>query len=370
MSDTVLLTGATGFLGMEVLARLLQRSDCEMIALVRARDRAAAEDRVMGVSSTLYEDVAPALGRVRAMPADLARGDLGLSAADRREVLRRATSIVHCAASIAFDLPLAQARSINAGGTARMLSLAHELNAAGRLRRMVHISTAYVCGRRAGVFAESQLDTGQVFRNTYERSKAHAERILRCGGADLPLVVARPSIVVGDSRCGWTPCFNVVYWPLQAFARGLIGEIPADPDGVLDIVPVDYVADAILALHDDDATGTVHLVAGEHAVSNRQLLELACARLGRPAPRFARAGASPRAHMPGVREADAYLAYFDVRATFDDARARELLAPRGVSCPPLQRYFSTLIDYAERARWGKLSPTRASTHDRAGAGVA
>jgi thioester reductase-like protein len=358
LSDTVLLTGATGFLGMELLARLLERTDSELIVLVRARDRAAAAERLRGVLVRLYDSPPPASERVRAVCGDVSEAGLGLSPSDRMLVLARASSILHCAASIAFDLPLERARGVNAGGTARVLELARELSARGQLRRVVHVSTAYVCGRHAGVFEESQLDVGQRFRNTYERSKAHAERIVQCEGSDLPLIVARPSIVVGDSSCGWTPSFNVVYWPLQAFARGLIDELPVDPDGMLDIVPVDYVADAILALHEDvGATGTVQLVAGRHAVSNLALAQLACERFGRPPPRLARGAGLPQLHDSAL-----YLPYFDVHTRFDDARARALLAPRGIACPPLEGYFSTLIDYAEQTRWGKLTPTRQSVH--------
>jgi thioester reductase-like protein len=359
VSEAVLLSGATGFLGMELLARLLAQGEREVIVLVRAGDGAAAAERVERLLARLYDTVpADAACRVRPVCADVSLEGLGLSDADRALILARTTSILHCAASIAFDLPLAQARDTNAAGTARMLGLARELSARGRLARMVHVSTAYVCGRHAGVFAEGQLDVGQSFRNSYERSKAHAERILREDAGGLPLVVVRPSIVVGDSRCGWTPSFNVVYWPLRAFSRGLIDALPFDPDGVLDIVPVDYVADAILALHDDaGAAGTVHLVAGEHAVSNAELADLASARLSRPAPRAVRDGGLPQVH-----EASLYLPYFDVRASFDDARARELLAPSGIACPPLRSYFSTLLDYAERARWGKRATTRESAH--------
>ena len=360
MSETVLLTGATGFLGMEVLVRLLERTDSDVIVLLRARDRDAAGERLNEALCRLYDERPSSAARVQAIPADMSLAHLGLSRLDRREILARATSIVHCAASIAFDLPLGQASNTNAGGTTRMLALACELSSAGRLRRMVHISTAYVCGKRAGVFAEEQLDVGQSFRNTYERSKAHAELILRASDVGLPLVIARPSIIVGDSRSGWTPSFNVVYWPLRALSRGLIGEIPADPDGVLDIVPVDYVADAILALHEDRAaTGPIHLVAGAHAVSNRRLLELACARFELPAPAFAQSG-----ELPGVPEAELYLPYFDVDTQFDDTRARALLQPQGIVCPPLKRYFSALIDYAQHARWGKLSHTRESAQQR------
>jgi long-chain acyl-CoA synthetase len=295
---------------------------------------------------------------VQAIPADVSSLGLGLSASDRQEIVARATSVVHCAGAIAFDMSLEQARNTNERGTERMLALARELSAAGRLRRMVHVSTAYVCGRWPGRFAEQDV-AGTTFRNTYERSKAHAETILRTSGGDLPLVVARPSIIVGDSRTGWTPNFNVVYWPLQALSRRLIRQVPADPDGVVDIVPIDYVADGILALHQhDDARpvpGTVHLVAGQKAVSNRLLLNLACEHFGLATPEFAR-----RADLPGVREADLYLPYFDVHTHFDDDRSRSLLAAHGISCPSLGSYFSTLMSYAEHARWGKLSYTRQS----------
>jgi thioester reductase-like protein len=358
MSETVLLTGATGFLGMELLARLIDRGEDDVIALVRARDEATAVERLDRVLARLYGAPPRAAARVRAIPADVSLPGLGLSATHRREVLARASSIVHCAASIAFDLPLEEARNINAAGTARVLELAHELDATGRLRRVVHVSTAYVCGRRRGVFGERDAPATASFRNSYEQSKADGERIVASVGAGLPLAIARPSIVVGDSRCGWTPSFNVVYWPLQAFARGLIDEIPADPGGALDIVPVDYVADGILALHDEEEiAGTINLVAGRHAVSNRRLLELASAQFGRAEPPFVAGGA-----LPGIREADVYLPYFDVHTRFDDARARALLDPREIACPPLERYFSTLMDYAASTRWGKRAPTRQSTH--------
>ena len=358
-----MLTGATGFLGMEVLVRLLERSDHEIVVLVRARDREAAAERLRGVLAMLYDEPPATDGRICALPADISREDLAMSAGDRQLLLGRASSIIHCAASIAFDLPLPQALNTNAGGASRMLGLARELADRGRLRRMVHVSTAYVCGTHGGVFGERDLDVGQGFRNTYERSKADAERTLREACGELPLTIARPSIVVGDSRTGWTPSFNVVYWPLRAFARGLLGEIPADPSGVLDIVPVDYVADAILALHRArNADGAFHLVAGRRAVTNSELLELACAHLERPVPRFATA-----APLPNIEEAAAYLPYFDVAARFDDRRARRLLETQGIACPALATYFSTLLDHAERARWGKLSPTRESSRPRSAA---
>src|SRR4029079_7866451 len=98
------------------------------------------------------------------------------------------------------------------------------------------------------VFREDELEVGQSFRNPYERSKFEAELALRSEGADLPLQILKPSLVVGDSPTGRTSSFNVLYGPLKAFARGGIRAIPARRDSPVDIVPVDYLADRAHAL--------------------------------------------------------------------------------------------------------------------------
>ena len=128
------------------------------------------------------------------------------------------STIVHCAASVSFDLPLGEARAINLEGTRRMLEFAGLVRESGGLERYGHVSTAYVAGTHAGRFAECDLDVGQGFRNSYEQSKFEAEQLVRSQDG-LPFTILRPSIVVGDRRSGWTSAFNVLYWPLRAFAR-------------------------------------------------------------------------------------------------------------------------------------------------------
>ena len=159
----VLLTGATGFLGMEVLARLLERTDREVLCLVRAPDQDAAEARLDAVLATLYRDRV-AVPR-RASGRCTATSPRGL-AAPGEEV----DVVCHCAASISFDMPLEEAREINVEGTRSMLELARVAGA----RRFVHVSTAYVSGMHVGRFAEDML--GREFRNTYEQTKCEAER--------------------------------------------------------------------------------------------------------------------------------------------------------------------------------------------------
>jgi thioester reductase-like protein len=347
---------------MEVLARLIERDDIEVICLVRAPSQEAAQGRLDGLFAQLYEEPPAGAARVSVVPGDVSVDGLGLSAADRDELLARVTAIVHCAASISFDLPIETAHETNTVGPVRMLELARELADRGRLRRHVHVSTAYVAGRHQGNFRESDLDVGQGFRNTYEQSKFAGEQAVAKVAGDLPLVVARPSIVVGDSRTGWTPVFNVIYWPLRAFSRGLMDEVPVDPNGVADIVSIDYVAEALLALLELDAvTGNFHLVAGSSAITNQELIELACRRFDRPPPRLvAHAGSTPD-------QAAVYLPYFGIEAKLDDSRARALLGPLGLAPAPLTDYFTRIIDYAERTNWGKRQLTRQAAAEAAAA---
>jgi len=342
----IVLTGGSGVVGMEVLARLLERGEDDVIVLLRASDARDADRRLDDILGRMWRR-APARERVRAMPADVTSPRLGLSAADRREITARADRIIHCAAAVGFDQPLPDALAINALGTQRVLELAHDMPA---LRRVVHVSTAFVAGRYDGCFGEDQLIAGQGFRNTYEQSKHLAERLV--AGADLPVVVARPSIVVGSAETGWTPAFSALYLPLRAFARGLLDRVPADPAGMVDAVPLDYVAAALLHLADAPGVegGTFNLVAGERAATVADVLRLAQDRFSQPAPVFAplrRAG-----------RADALVPYFDVRTTFDDREARALLEPRGLVAAPLDALFERLMDYAEVTRWGRIPQRR------------
>jgi nucleoside-diphosphate-sugar epimerase len=305
---TVLVTGATGFLG----SYLLNRLDGERMGLYR------------GDPSRLPPGVRPVHG-------DLLRGPLDLP---------DARILVHCAAAVSFSQSLEEARAINVEGTRRVLAAAAAMPS---LERFVHVSTAYVGGTHAGVFRERDLDVGQGFRNTYEQTKFEAEQIVRESG--LPFRVVRPSIVVGESTTGWTSSFNVLYPPLQALARGLVSSIPAHPDAIVDVVPVDHVADVIeAAMAWPTGPTTVHAVAGERAPSASELAALAARELNVRMPDLDPTGADL---PPGGLEV--YAPYFTVHTRFDATRARAL----GLRPPNVQDYMGRLLDYAQETRWGK-----------------
>jgi thioester reductase-like protein len=362
--DEILITGATGFLGTALLRRLLApgAGPRRVWALVRAGDEQQALAR-------LRASLAPVLGdidvdRLVAIPADLERPGIGLEPEHAAAIAEHVTHVIHAAASVSFSLPLQRARAINVAGTERVLELAGRCR---RLRRLSHVSTAYVAGTHRGAFREDDLDVGQAFRNTYEQTKWEAERLVRAHAERLPVQVLRPSIVVGEQSDGWTASFNVLYTPLRAYSRGALPAIPARRDAPVDVVSVSYVADAILALALTDAgrCRTYHLTASERATTVGELIDLSAAALDRPAPALlppllyrhllhpVLKARSRGARRRWLERGEVFFPYFSARSRFDATRARAALEPAGLLPAPLADYFDELIGYARRVDWGR-----------------
>ena len=281
------------------------------------------------------------------------RGDVtapGLGLGDRRdEWAARTGAVMHCAASISFDLPLGEARAINVDGTARVLDFAVDAQARDGLERFLHVSTAYVAGRHEGTFRERQLDAGQTFRNTYEETKADAEQIVTLA-RELGPAIARPSIVVGESDSGWTPAFNVLYWPLRAFSRGMFTRCPRSPTGTStssrSTTSPTRSCTSSAAARQASSTSS----AGATRRRSTELVNLASDYFGKPHPKLVEPIAPE--HV-GDDQGDVFVPYFDMRVVFDDTRARAVLGPAGIEAPILRDYFGRLMEYAEAARWGK-----------------
>jgi thioester reductase-like protein len=382
--EGVLITGTTGFVGMELLSRYLERSEQPVYALIRAPHEASAEARLRSALASLYGDTDVYADRVVAVPGDIESPGLGLDRSSRRLLSERVTEIVHSAASVSFSLPLEEARQINVSGTRRVLELGQDcLLGRGGLRRFSYLSTAYVAGDHGGEFREDQLEMGQGFRNSYERSKFEAERLVHDFADHLPVQVFRPSIIVGERATGWTNSFNVLYPPLKAFARGAYPAIPARRSTPVDVVPVDYVADAVFELSARPFAGneTYHLVAGAEATSAGRLASMASRYFGRRPPRMIPPRIYRRLIHPllvrrsegrrrrALEQSEVLFPYFSMRVRFDDTRARSRLHPAGVRVSPLEHYFERLLDFAERARWGRSARGRAEARDATQAAV-
>jgi nucleoside-diphosphate-sugar epimerase len=367
-----LLTGATGFVGQHILWRLLNdpAETGTVCCLVRGT---SSEDSQRRLDALLDHPAAPSLdtsarARCRLVWGDVTAPGLGLDD-DRVPPVGR---VIHCAATVKFNEPLERARAVNVEGTRNVLAVAERLHARGVLRRVDYVGTAFVAGRAEGLVREDALVEGVAFHNSYERTKWEAEDLVRRRQCNLPITIYRPSIVVGDSRSGYTANFRVLYKPLKLVARGVIVAAPADPRGVLDIVPVDYVIDALLALSgtSDSIGRCYHLAAGPEGQSSiADLLTLAAEyfEVRRPLllpPQLWAPVLQGLLHVlyvtrwgdRGRTEIDrmaSYFPYFRYRASFDTTVAREALAAHGISPPSVRDYFRTIMRFCTDTNWGR-----------------
>ena len=207
----VVVTGAAGLIGGEVVRRLADAGHAVTALVHRTHHIVANDGRV--VASRPW-DGPPGPGAVATLVGDVRAAGLGLA------VDPCADLIVHAAAITAFDASPEVYRAVNIDGTAHVIALAER-----RGTPLLMVSTAYVCGTRDGIIHEGEH--GTAFANGYEASKAAAEILVEAAAArGLPAVVARPSIVVGDSRDGALRAFGNIYAVFRLIAEGRLRTLP------------------------------------------------------------------------------------------------------------------------------------------------
>ena len=358
--ELILVTGATGFLGVRLVHELLHRHpEARLALLIRSRPGQSGQQRA--------DAFVPASERARVQvhSGDVGLPNCGLNPAAWQSLTAETTRVIHSAATVRFDHTLQEARRINVEGTRRVLDFAA---AAPQLRSLAYVGTAYVAGERTDLVREDELAVGQGYRNTYEQTKAEAEALVRSRLGSLPGVILRPSIIVGDSQTGVTSSFKMMYWPLKIYARGLWRTVPGYPDAVLDIVPVDFVAAAVARSAFDPAAlgSTLHLCAGPRGSATiQQIASRAMEFFHAPPPRFV----DPKLFFALVRpilfttlwgrkrrvlrDGRAYRDYFTMRMQFDTTNAERLLEPAGVRPPHVMDYLDRLFNYCVESEWGR-----------------
>ena len=249
----ILITGATGLLGREVLTRLL-RGDARLAVYALVRDPLALRGG---------HRVLPVVGDLRAP-------GLGLSRADHHAIRRDVRAIIHLAADTTFSASLDQARDINTRGTERVLELASDCVSPVHV---AYVSTAFVAGHNTGVIHED-ISSATSWVNAYEQSKCEAEALVRAYAQGW--VILRSSTIACDDETGRITQVNAVHRALRLYHRGLAAMMPGIAGSTVDVVTTSYVADAVaqLALREEAVGKTVHLCAGAGALPLDELLDL------------------------------------------------------------------------------------------------
>ena len=278
LTPTVLLTGATGFIGGATLARLLERHpNCRVLLLVRAPTPTAAAERVR---QSLVRFVEPGRADALLRNCEVICGDLTDPASLGNPRLDDATHVVHLASlkklaaqrldevthvvHLASNTNLRAVRGVRHTNIFGALTLAHRMRRVPGLRRFLYVGTAYICGENSERVVREDMYPRLRARHftEYTSSKAECEMLLDATAPELPLVVARPSVVVGHTRLGCLPSASI-FWFYRAC--DLLRRLTCPLESKDDVVPVDWVADALLLLlfKPDLKHRRYHVSAGE-----------------------------------------------------------------------------------------------------------
>jgi thioester reductase-like protein len=358
---TYFVTGATGFIGRNLVQRLVERHDGDIHVLVREGSRGRMEELIEGWG---------ARDRVHPVIGDLQQPKLGVDDAWIAEHQGKIDHVFHLAAIYDMAAGDEQNETLNVGGTRQLVALVNDL----RPGVLHHVSSIAVAGAHKGLFREDQFDEGQKLPTPYHRTKFESERIVR-EGTQVPWRVYRPAVVIGDSQTGEMDKIDGPYYFFKVIQRlrDLIPQwVPlAGPEiGDTNIVPVDYVADALEAIaHKDGLDGQAfHLAAPRMTASGDAMNAFARAA---HAPQLAvrvdkrLTDALPKGvfsllmQLPALKDVrkslladlgipDEVLTSGGFRCTFDTRDTERALEGTGIAVPELDSYSEVIWDYWER----------------------
>ena len=355
----VFVTGATGFLGSHLAARLL-REGYHVTALVRGARNASPRSRVEEV---LREAGTPRFENLEVVEGDISLPGLGLQDTVRKQILSHVKEVWHCAASLSFEQEnREEIFRMNVDGTRNVLDLVKQAPGC----RLQHVSTAYIAGDRSDIALETEIDVGQKFKNAYEESKCQAELLIAGEQAKgtITASVYRPSIVIGDSKSGRTTHFHGVYAFIRALWAALerlrrrmpqpgTVHLPLRVLGAetqtLNFVPIDYVAEAMISIsqREESVGGTYHL-ANPSATENRLWLQHVCRVLRVEGIQLVGENSFLRTPMTKLealfqKQMAFYYHYLQGEPRFDCRRTLEALKNTGIDCPAVTVEFIQLM---------------------------
>src|SRR5579862_508469 len=359
----ILLTGSTGYIGAHIASNLLAESGESLNVLVRARDPLEARQRLwhglqLHMDAPQFEELSHS--RIRIFLGDLTNAHFGLVDDEYRALVRSTDSVVHCAASLNRKSEKS-CLNVNLRGTLEVIQFARRAREDHGLRRFSHVSTVAVAGHRANEVVEedSSIDWNRSDYDPYARTKKFCEHMIRQLLPGVQRTIFRPSIVLGDSRRPETNQFDMVR--AFVFLAGL-PVLPFRPSDKIDIVPVDYVADAIVTLHlkPNPAHEIYHLSSGTSSETFSELTGALAKAQGKRGPMFMPSLEGPSSKMVNslARRAGkigglatllkVFLPYLVWNTVFDNRRVVE---ETGRKPAPFSQYCFPLLKFSRESHF-------------------
>ena len=347
---TIFATGFPGFIAERLITRLAEK-DVQLFLLVQSE----FVEKAIKAIEDIAEKTATPLENFALIEGDITQENLGIPDEDLETIRAETTDIFHLAA--VYDLAVQKdlATRVNLEGTRNVNNFARSVE---DLNRYNYVSTCYVAGKRKGKILESDLEHDAGFRNYYEETKYLAEREVENLKEELPVTIYRPSVVVGDSQTGETAKYDGIYYLIQYLrkAPNLLRFVNVGNKNVrLNLVPVDFVVNAIVALSDDGkALGKTIAIADPYPLTTAELFDAIAAAMTKkrsafmPPPKLVEWSLS-QPFSPPVTGLPLYgVPYFFLAQTYDTGVADELLAPHGIACPGFKDYVGNLIKFVEQ----------------------
>jgi thioester reductase-like protein len=393
----VLVTGATGFLGSAITRRLLV-SGYRLKLLIRKRgnhaltasfgwedtikelilgnqfdeylpEQSSMTDDRTGADESLYDLF---LSNVEIFEGDITSRDLGLEEKEYKRLCYEVDEVFHCAAATHFENQREdELVTVNVKGTENMLQFTNS----GKQKRFHYVSTAYVAGKQNDIVYENELvDEEPLFNNEYERSKFIAEQVVikYAKSNEIPYTIYRPSIIVGDSKTGATCKFDNLYIFMKALfnirnafsnhksenPNDITVRVPGVPDALINLVPVDYVADAIVAiLKAKESINKIFHITNPDPPEISELRDLLMPVLGIKGINVKIDGQMEHKRLSSIerlflRHTKTYYSYLFSRLRFDCRNTQSLLESTGIICPAITRdLVKVLVDFAISHNW-------------------
>lgn len=347
--ETFFITGFPGFIANRLIERLA-RTDARFILLVQPALRKLAESKLNEITA----ESGRSLSDFQLVEGDISVPDLGLSESDKALVRDQSTRSFHLAALYDLAVPHDLGLKVNVNGTHNVNSFIRTLPS---LRHHHHVSTCYVAGKRQGRILETELEHNAGFRNYYEESKYLSELEVEQLKGDLPVTIHRPSVVCGDSKTGETVKYDGVYylilylmrWP-SALSLLNIG----NREVALNLVPVDFVVDAMSALaFDERAIGKTVQLADPNPLSTSELFNTIAESISGKRSRVTAPARwvefilmlPPSPKITGLPHHA--VPYFFVKQSYDTSISQSLLGALNIKAPSFESYVDNIVRFVE-----------------------